>query len=55
MFPPFQYNGIIIVKMPRCSIQEIIERVVNVIISLKEEDIKNTVIIIEPSRIRKRR
>jgi len=24
MFPPFQYNGIIIVKMPRCSIQEMI-------------------------------
>jgi predicted nuclease of predicted toxin-antitoxin system len=55
MFPPSQYNGIIIVKMPKSSIQEVIKRVINVIDSLSEEDIKNSTIIIEPSKLRKRK
>jgi predicted nuclease of predicted toxin-antitoxin system len=55
MFPPSKYNGIIIVKMPKSSIQEVITRIVNVIDSLSEEDIKNSTIIIEPSKIRKRK
>jgi len=55
MFPPSQYNGIIIVKMPKSSIQEVILRVINVIDSLSEKDIKNSTIIIEPYRIRKRK
>lgn len=55
LFPPSQYQGIIVVKMPRYSIEDVMRRIVKVVISLKEEDIKHSVVIIEPHRIRIRK
>lgn len=55
MFPPQNCPGIIVVRMPMCSIKMLVERVINVILSRKEEEFGHSLTVIEFSRIRVRR
>lgn len=55
LFPPEKFYGIIAIRMPHFSIDAVIERTLNAISSLKEQDIVHSLIIIESHRIRKRK
>lgn len=55
LFPPQKYQGIIVVKMPKSSIEKVVDRIVKVISYLKVDKIRNSIIIIEPTRIRIRK
>jgi len=53
LFPPKKFHGIVAIKMPRCSIDEMIKHTLKGISSLKESDILHSLIMLEVHRIRK--
>ena len=55
MFPPRNYPGIVVIKMPRAPITVMTERAIKAISSLKESDLAHSLIIVELHRIRKRK
>ena len=54
LFPPKKSPGIVVIRMPHCSINEMIKHTLKAISSLKESDILHSLIILEVHRIRKR-
>ncbi|HPD14501.1 MAG TPA: DUF5615 family PIN-like protein [Planctomycetota bacterium] len=55
LFPPAKSQGIVVVRMPKCTIQAVMARVESVLATLGEAHIRGSLIIVDPTRVRRRR
>lgn len=54
LFPPQQFPGIVVIKMPRYSISLVIDKTIDFLCSAKEDTIVNLTTIVEFHRVRRR-
>ena len=54
LFPPAQSCGIVVVRMPKCTIETAMARIESVLAALRESQIRGSLIIVDPSRVRRR-
>jgi len=54
LFPPAQSCGIVVVRMPKCTIETVMARIQSVLARLRESHIRRSLIIVDPSRVRRR-
>jgi predicted nuclease of predicted toxin-antitoxin system len=54
LFPPAQSRGIVVVRMPKCSIKTVMTRIENVLASLSESHVRGSLIIVDASHVRRR-
>ncbi|MFW6162648.1 MAG: DUF5615 family PIN-like protein [Planctomycetota bacterium] len=54
LFPPSESCGIVVVRMPKCTIEMVMARIESVLGALRGSHIRGALIIVDPSRVRRR-
>ncbi|MBM4040349.1 MAG: hypothetical protein FJ290_17720 [Planctomycetes bacterium] len=54
LFPPAGSRGIVVVRMPKCTIQAVMARIESVLAALSDAHVRGSLIIVDPIRIRRR-
>jgi predicted nuclease of predicted toxin-antitoxin system len=54
LFPPARSCGIVVVRMPKCTIQAVMARIERVLAALREPHVRGSLIIVDPTRVRRR-
>lgn len=54
-YPPMRQTGIVIVRMPKCSVKTVADHLVRFLTGVEQSELSRTLIILEPSRLRRRR
>ena len=55
LFPPAKSSGILVVRMPKCSIETVMARIEHVLATTQESRLRGCLTIVEPGRVRRRR
>lgn len=54
LFPPAESRGIVVVRMPKCTIETVMVRIQSVLAGLRESHVRGSLILVDPSRVRRR-
>jgi hypothetical protein len=55
LFPPAKSSGILVVRMPKCSIETVMARIEDILATAEESHLSGCLTIVEPGRVRRRR